>query len=228
MTSQPDLAGRHVIVIGAEMPAGGAIAKACAAAGADIAICALTADEAVMTARRVRRAVEALGRRAPEYVMDVTLGKNVQVTMRQVVKELGGVDLVVVAPDLYLAAPIAKTTDTDLQRVMQVNFSAHVFAVRHAADEFRRAGHPGRILCVTGGSGSPEAAAAAYDAAQGAVHRFVRAAAVELAPDAIEVVGIALRAGWATEEIEALAVRLATGQAGVASGDVVPLGPEPG
>ena len=73
-----DLTGKKALVIGADNPAGGAIARAYAEAGADVALCALTPDEAVMRARAVRRDIEAMGRRAPEYIMDVTLGKNVQ------------------------------------------------------------------------------------------------------------------------------------------------------
>ena len=144
-----DLTGRRAMVIGAETPVGGAIARAYAEAGADVALCALTADEAVMQARAVRRDIEAMGRRAPEYIMDVTLGKNVQVTTRQIVKELGGLDIVAVAPDRFLAKPIEKITDTDLARTMQVNFNSHFFAVRTAVEEFRRQQQPGRIVLVT-------------------------------------------------------------------------------
>src|SRR5690606_34289829 len=97
-----DLTGKKAMVIGADNPAGGAIARAYAEAGADVALCALTPDEAVMRARAVRRDIEKMGRRAPEYIMDVTLGKNVQVTTRQIVKELGGLDIVAIAPDQFL------------------------------------------------------------------------------------------------------------------------------
>lgn len=190
-----DLTGKKALVIGAELPAGGAIARAYAEAGADVALAVLTADEAVMRARAVKRDIEGMGRTAAEYVMDVTLGKNVQVTMRQIVKEIGGLDMVAIAPDLFLAKPIEKISDTELQRVMQVNFNAHFFAVRHAAEEFRRLNQPGRIVCVTsvlGERGLPNATA--YAAAHGAVHNFVRAASQELAAERIMVNGIAL--GW--------------------------------
>ena len=190
-----DLTGRKAMVIGADNPAGGAIARAYGEAGADVALCALTPDEAVMRARAVRRDIEAMGRRAPEYIMDVTLGRNVQVTTRQIVKDLGGLDIVAVAPDMFLAKPIEKTTDTDLARVMQVNFSAHFFAIRASAEEFRRREGPGRIVCVTsvlGERGLPNTTA--YGAAHGAVHNLVRGAAQELAAEGIMVNGIAL--GW--------------------------------
>jgi 3-oxoacyl-[acyl-carrier protein] reductase len=190
-----DLTGKRAVVVGAEHPAGGAIARAYAEAGADVALCALTPDDAVMRARAVRRDIEAMGRKAPEYVMDVTLGKNVQVTTRQIAKELGGIDAVTVATDLFLAKPIEKTSDSELQRVMQMNFAAPFFVVRAMAEEFRRQQSPGRIVLLTsalGERGVPNTTA--YGAAHGAVHNLVRAAAQELAAEQIMVNGIAL--GW--------------------------------
>ena len=194
-TSYFDLTGHKAMVVGAENPAGAAIARAYAEAGADVALCVLTADDAVLRARAVKRDIEAMGRRATEYVMDVTLGKNVQVTTRQVVKELGGLDIVASAPDLFLAKPIEKTTNTELAKVLAVNFSSQFFLVRTAAEEFRRQRRPGRIVLVTSVLGERGLAnVAAYASAHGAVHELVRAAAVELAGEQIMVNGIAL--GW--------------------------------
>ncbi|MSQ29460.1 MAG: SDR family oxidoreductase [Dehalococcoidia bacterium] len=190
-----DLEGKRALVIGVEHPHGAAIARAYAEAGADVALAALTADEAVVRARAVKRDVEAMGHRALTYVMDVMLGKNVEVTMRQIVKELGGLDIVAACPDLFLAKPIERTTDTELARVMQANFNAQYFIVRHAAEEFRRQKQPGRIVLTTSVLGERGLAnTTAYAAAAGAVVNLVRAAAVELAPDGIQVNGIAL--GW--------------------------------
>lgn len=186
-----ELTGQRAMVVGAEFPAGGAIARAWAGAGADIALCALTADEAVMRSRRVRRDVEAAGRHASEYVMDVTLGRNVQVTTRQVAKEMGGLDLVVSAPDLRIEGPLARLSDSDLARLIQVNFSAQYFVIRTTADEFRRQQTPGRILLVTAVPGA-QPHTAAYGAAHAATQQLVRAAAEELHGDEIAVNAIAV------------------------------------
>jgi NAD(P)-dependent dehydrogenase (short-subunit alcohol dehydrogenase family) len=190
-----DLTGKKAMVVGAEFPAGAAIARAYAQAGADVALCALTADDAVMRARAVKRDIEAMGRKVAEYVMDVTLGKNVQVTTRQVAKEMGGLDIVASAPDLFLAKPIEKTTDMELARVMQVNFASQFFLVRTAAEEFRRDKRPGRIVLVTSVLGERSMLdTTAYAAAHGAVHNLVRAAGHELASEGITVNAISL--GW--------------------------------
>ncbi|MEI7925868.1 MAG: SDR family oxidoreductase [Chloroflexota bacterium] len=190
-----DLTGKKAMVVGAEFPAGAAIARAYAAAGADVALCALTADAAVMRARAGKRDSEAMGRHVAEYVMDVTLGKNVQVTTRQVAKEMGGLDIVASAPELFMAKPIEKTSDTELARVMQVNFASQFFVVRTAAEEFRRDHRAGRILLVTSVLGGRSMLdTAAYASAHGAVHNLVRATAHELGSEGITVNAISL--GW--------------------------------
>lgn len=190
-----DLSGQKALVVGAETPAGGAIARAYAEAGADVALAVLNADESVMRARKVKADIEAMGRQAAEYVMDVTLGKNVQVTTRQIAKELGGLNLVASAPDLFLAKPIGRISDTELARVIAVNFSSQFFIAKHAFTELTKNEHGGRITLVThvlGERGLPNTSA--YGAAHGAVHNLVRSLAQEFAPQGVMVNGISL--GW--------------------------------
>ncbi|MPZ98471.1 MAG: SDR family oxidoreductase [Dehalococcoidia bacterium] len=190
-----DLTGKKAMVVGVENPAAAAIARAYAEAGADVAVCSLTADESVMAARRVKKDIEALGRWSSAYVMDVTLGKNVQVTTRQIAKEMGGLHIVASAPDLFIAKPIEKISDTELARTIQVNFSAQYFVVRHAVSELRRNEDGGRIVLVThvlGERGVPNTSA--YAAAHGAVYNLVRAVSQEVAAEGIVINGISL--GW--------------------------------
>ena len=189
-----DLEGKKALVVGAETPAGGAIARAYAEAGADVALAVLQADDAVMTAKALQREIEGTGRRSPVYVMDVTLGRNVQVTTRQIAKELDGIDIVVSAADRFLGKPIERTTDPELQQVMASNFNAHFFVARAAIGELKRGGG-GRITLVThvlGERGLPNTAA--YGAAHAATQSLVRSLAQELAPHDITINGISL--GW--------------------------------
>ena len=183
------------MVIGAETPAGGAIARAYAEAGADVALCVLQPDEAVMSAKRVQKDLAAMGRKSSVYVMDVTLGRNVQVTTRQVAKELGGLDIVASCADRFLGKPIGKTSDVELQQVMAINFNAHFFAARSAAGELAKNDGGGNIVLVThvlGERGTQNTAA--YGAAHAATQSLVRSLAQELGPQRISINGIAL--GW--------------------------------
>src|SRR5258708_6580485 len=97
------LTGKKAMVVGVENPAAAAIARAYAEAGADVALCTLEPDATVVAARKLARQIESMGRKAGVYVMDVKLGKNVQVTTRQIAKELGGLDVVCSAPDHFFA-----------------------------------------------------------------------------------------------------------------------------
>jgi NAD(P)-dependent dehydrogenase (short-subunit alcohol dehydrogenase family) len=189
------LDGKRALIVGAESPVGAAIARGYAEAGADLALAVLKPDEAVVSAKRLQRDLEALGAKSTVYVMDVQLGKNVQVTTRQIAKELGGVDIAVCASDLFLGKPIAKTTDSELQQVMAYNFNAHFFVARSASEEMRRGGQGGRIVLVShvlGERGLPNTAA--YGAAHGATQQLVRSLSQELAPEGITINGIAT--GW--------------------------------
>lgn len=200
-----DLTGKRALIVGAESPVGGAIARAYAEAGADVGLAVLRPDDSVMVAKRLQREIEERGRKAAVYVMDVALGRNVQVTTRQIAKELGGVDIAVSASDLFLGKPLAKTTDVELQQVMTYNFNAHFFVARAAAAEFRR--HPaaaraegdpsegGRIILVShvlGERGLPNTAA--YAAAHAATQQLTRSLAVELGRDGVTANCISL--GW--------------------------------
>ena len=190
-----DLSGRRAMVVGAETPAGAAIARAFGEAGADVALCALRADEGVVAVKRLQREIEAMGRASSVYVMDVTLGRNVQVTTRQVTKELGGLDIVAGCPDLFLGKPIGQTSDVELQQVMALNFNSQFFTVRAAAGEMLRSGHGGNIVLVTHVLGERGVAnTTAYGAAHAATQGLVRAAAQEFAPHGISINAIA--PGW--------------------------------
>ena len=193
-----DLSGRRAMVVGAEFPVGGAIALALAEAGADVAVAALQADESVLTSRKVKRTIEAMGRRSAEYVMDVMLGRNVQVTTRQIAKEMGGLDIEVSAGEFPLEVSIEKISETDLARVVAMNFSAHLFVLRSAVGEFARnepiEGVRGVMTIVTPNhEGRPGLAAVA--SAQAGARQLVHEAAAEFADAGIRVNGIVAGAG---------------------------------
>ncbi|MFA7297051.1 MAG: SDR family NAD(P)-dependent oxidoreductase [Dehalococcoidia bacterium] len=190
----------RALVVGAETAAGGAIARALGAAGASLGLATMRADEGVLAARRIARERQAAGGTAAVYAFDVTLGQNVKVSTRQVAKELGGLDLLVSAPDRFVAAPLAGTTDSELAATLVANLHAHLFAVRAAVDEFRR-GDGGRVILVAheaGEAGLP--GAAAYAAAQAGTVALGRSLAGELAGQGVGLdVIVAGAAEWTDE-----------------------------
>ena len=146
--------------------------------------------------------------------MDVTLGRNVQVTTRQIAKELGGLDLVVSAPVLPLYGPLSRLADVELAQVLALNFSAHLFLVRSAAPELARAGG-GTLLLLTHEAGSRgDPGAPAFAAAQAATQSLVASLAGTLVTEGVALAAISLAspvdaAGAADGEAEAEAARAA-------------------
>ncbi len=142
-----DLSGRRALVVGAAGP-GPEIAVELAEAGADVAIASATMDgDEVMAAKRAAKRIEELGRRALSHGWDVRLPTNVQVGMRQIVKDFGTPDILVFNADLQLAKPIGKVTDAEFARVQAVNQSGAYYAARAFLREASEEG-PRRIIFV--------------------------------------------------------------------------------
>lgn len=147
-----------------------------------------------MACRRTRRAVVAEGRRSAEYAFDVTLGQNVQVSTRQVAKELGGLDIMVYAVSTALDRPAEKITDAEWSKSLAINLSGAFYACRAAAREMLGQAW-GRIILVSSALGERGMAnAAMLAAAHHGLIGLTRSLAVEWADRGVRVNAIA--AGW--------------------------------
>lgn len=160
-----DLSGKNAVVMAANKPAGNALADALEEADANVS--RVDSRPAAEIADAVRKAAD----------------------------DLGGIDILASAPDLFLAKPIAKITPEDLGNVMMGNFASQFSACQAAVERMLAQGTGGNIVLVTsvlGERGLPNTSI--YSAAHGAVQNFIRALAQEIAPHGISVNGIAL--GW--------------------------------
>lgn len=220
MTPDLPLLGRRGLVIGAETEVGGAVAVALGAAGAHLGLATMRADEGVLAARRLQRRLREMGREASVYAFDVTLGQNVKVSTRQVTKELGGLDFLVSAAGEPFASSIERLTDSDLARVTTVNFYAHVFAVRAAADEFRRAGRGHALLVARRAEGDGRAA---YAAAQAATLSLVTSLSEELCTHAVAVNALVLSGNAEPERAGRAAIEVLRGDPAQVTGQVYDL-----
>lgn len=145
-----DLAGKKALVVGFANPAGEAIALALAEAGADVAAASATLDgEEVMAAKRVARKVAGMGRASISQGWDVTLPTNVQVGMRQIVKDFGTPSILVFNADAGQWKPATKVTDGEFAAVQNVNQSGAYFAARSFLRERKDTEVPGRLIFIT-------------------------------------------------------------------------------
>ena len=187
-----DLSGKRVIVYGAERPTATAVVAALREAGATVGV--TSAETGGSSAFRMKKTAAG----GPAEAVDLSNGTNVHVATRKLAKQLGGVDIAIVAPGAWFAAPLGKTLDADVQRILAANLGGTYSAFRSAAREFRAG--PGRLIALL------EAPAvrgmsnvSAFAAAQAGVIGLVRALSQELAPRGITVNAIVQ--GWTDHSV---------------------------
>jgi NAD(P)-dependent dehydrogenase (short-subunit alcohol dehydrogenase family) len=137
-----NLAGKRVLVLGAETEVGRGVTTAVAEAGASVAAVAATSDaEAAFAVQRLARRLSSGERKVIAQAIDATNEAAVRVMVRQVSKELGGLDAVVDCTLAY-ADPWRPTEE---ERV------PHRFILRYGSKELER-GSSGRFIEVRSGS----------------------------------------------------------------------------
>ena len=115
------------VVTGGGSGIGRALALALAGDGADIVIADLDQDTADAAAAEVQRT----GRRALAVQTDVAREEDIQVLVRRTLAELGRIDVFVSNAGVLLDGPVETVTDAEWRWIMDINFFAHVYAVRH-------------------------------------------------------------------------------------------------
>ena len=169
------------------------VTTALAKAGADVVVAAKDADkldEAVKIARD-------LGRKAMAIPTDTTQSDQVQQMVDQVVADFGKIDILVNTANTEFAKPILETSEEDLRRVMDVNFTS-VFLCCRAVGKYMIEQKKGRIINVSSCLAERGVAnGVAYCAAAGSVLQLTRALDLEWASHGITV--NAIGAGWMSE-----------------------------
>ncbi len=95
------LAGKRVVLLGAETHLGELLARSLAEAGADVALIASSEDATRLFAvKRLSRYLASLGRRSPVQSIDLTNEMALRVMVRQISKELGGFEATIFAAEL--------------------------------------------------------------------------------------------------------------------------------
>ena len=183
------LAGKIALVTGAQQGIGAAIARALAAAGADVAINWLD-DEAA--AGEVAAAVERAGRRALLVEADVGKLARVRAMVAAVAAGLGPINVLVNNAGVFPRVKFLDMTERDWDFVLDVNLKGACFCAQEAARAMVQDGRTGAIVNLTSGAafrGSPNGVH--YCASKGGLLSLTRQMALELAPHRIRVNAIA-------------------------------------
>ncbi len=173
------LSGKTVLVTGAAKRLGRAIALAAAENGANVAI---TYRESAHEARTVvaelaRHDVEALAVRC-----DVTDERNVREMVREVARELGGIDLLVNNAANYETVEFEKITVAQWDAIFASNARGPFLVSREALPYLKK--REGRIVNMGSLGGlRPWATHAHYCSSKAAVHMLTKVMAKALAPE---------------------------------------------
>jgi len=168
-----------MLVTGAAKRLGRAIAVAAAENGADVAI---TYRESAREARALVAELAQHGVEALAVRCDVTDERNVREMVKEVVRELGGIDVLVNNAANYETAEFEKITVAQWDAIFASNTRGPFLVSREALPHLRR--RRGRIINMGSLGGlRPWATHAHYCSSKAAVHMLTKVMAKALAPE---------------------------------------------
>ena len=186
------LAGKVALVTGASSGIGRATATALANAGADVALNYFSLEP---EAEAAARDIEALGRKALLFPVDVSDQSAVERMVADTVANLGRVDVFVSSAVFSERQPFTTADMAGFRKTIDVSLWGAYYGLRATCAEMIRRGEGGSAVIVS----SPHAQIAfpncmAYNMAKAALDQMMRTAATELLPHKIRV--NAVYPGW--------------------------------
>ena len=178
--------GRVAIVSGAGQGIGAGIAERLAAEGAAVGILDLNAEAAKSTAE----AITLQGGRALGVGADVSKEQSVDAAVEQVVRELGGLDIVVNNAGITRDNLLFKMSVEDFDLVLAVHLRG-TFLLTKAAQKHLVEHKYGRVVNLSSRSALGNRGQANYAAAKAGIIGFTATAALELGPFGITVNAVA-------------------------------------
>ncbi|KAI0292014.1 hypothetical protein BC826DRAFT_1186690 [Russula brevipes] len=132
------------LVTGASQGIGRAIALRLASDGFDVALNDVPSREAILGI--AAEEVVARGRRAHCVLADVSSEKQVETMVSDVVRALGGLDVMVANAGISMMRSFVDTTAEELDRILGVNVRGTFLCYKYAAKHMIEQGRGGRII----------------------------------------------------------------------------------
>jgi 3-oxoacyl-[acyl-carrier protein] reductase len=177
------LDGKVALVTGASNGIGTAIAKLLAAAGASVVVNYASSKEG---ADRVVSEIAERGGKAFAAQGDVSKPDDVKQLFEDVVREFGGLDVLVNNAGVYSFGPLESVTEAESLRQYNTNVLGTLLATQEAVKLFGEKG--GSIINIgTAGTRNPGPAMVLYLSAKGLIDIITQVLANELGPKKIRV-----------------------------------------
>jgi 3-oxoacyl-[acyl-carrier protein] reductase len=183
------LAGKVAAITGSSRGLGYASAKALVAEGCHVAISARGAERLQEAAQELRQAARHSAR-VTTLAGDVSSADGARRFIETVLKEHGGLDILINNMALARGADLEATSDTDWQEAFDQTLYPTIRASRAALPHLRNRGG-GAILIVSSIFGREAGGRMTYNAVKAAQISLTKSLAQQLAKDNIRVVGIA-------------------------------------
>ncbi|HET8656094.1 MAG TPA: SDR family oxidoreductase [Longimicrobiaceae bacterium] len=188
------LDGLVAIVTGGDSGIGRAVAIAFAREGADVAVGYL-ADKEDRDAGETKRWVEEAGRRCLLQKFDVRRKKECEAFVERVVKELGGVDVLVNNAAYQMEQKeFVDLSEEQVERTFRTNIFGYIFMAQAVKPHLKAGSAIVNTGSVTGLRGNP--GLIDYSATKGAIHVFTKSLAHNLADEGIRVNAVAPGPVW--------------------------------
>jgi glucose 1-dehydrogenase len=183
------LAGKVALVTGASQGIGRAIAERFAREGADVVV---NYRSGPAMAAEVVEFARAAGVRAEAIQADVSSVEAVTRLVDEAVARLGRVDVLVNNAGVETHAPFWEVSESDYDKVLDVNLKGTFFATQAVVRHLRATGRAGRVVNISSVHEElPFPNFAAYCASKGALKMLTRNLAVELGPLGITINNVA-------------------------------------
>jgi glucose 1-dehydrogenase len=187
-----NLAGKVAVVTGGARGIGQATAAELARSGADVAFCDICKPE---SASQTIGAIERFGRRARFFQADVGDRAQVESMFRQVVSELGRIDILVNNAAMNIRKPLVDLEIEDVGRVWSVALWGVFHCSQLAARQMVKQEHGGSMVMISSvHAARPFPNNTAYNGAKAAVNHMAATWAAELVSHRIRV--NVIEPGW--------------------------------
>ncbi len=179
------LASEVALVTGAAGAIGSAVAESLLEAGCHVAVTDLAGQ-------RLNNLTCELsfvyGKRVLGVPLDVTDADSVARGFGRIVREWGGIDLVIVNAGAALVSPLTSMNIESFRRLEQINVEGSLLILAEAGRHFKLQGTGGdAVLISTKNVFAPGAGFGAYSATKAAAHQLARIASLEMAAAGVRV-----------------------------------------